>query len=332
MGRFLVVRGLGALGVLLVLISLVFVLQSVVPGDPVRARVGANASSETVARERHALGLDRPLTAQYVTYVSDAVRGNLGQSIRTSRSVMGDVGQFLPATLELVLAAMGLAVVLGGVLGVVAATASRGSGVLKTLFLSGASAPTFLLGFGLIYVFYLQLGWLPASGQTGLNDPPGGPTRLLVVDGLLAGKPSASVDALQHLVLPAISLALLPAVAIGRVLRSSLIEVFEADYVRTARAKGLRKSRVVGVHALRNSLIPVVTYIGIDIGALMGGALVTEGIFNIPGIGGLTFQSTRAGETPVIIAVATLLTLVFLLASLLVDLLYAVLDPRIRYD
>lgn len=330
MGRFLVVRGLGALGVLLVLISLVFVLQSVVPGDPVRARVGANASSETVARERHALGLDRPLTAQYVTYVSDAVRGNLGQSIRTSRSVMGDVGQFLPATLELVLAAMGLAVVLGGVLGVVAATASRGSGVLKTLFLSGASAPTFLLGFGLIYVFYLQLGWLPASGQTGLNDPPGGPTRLLVVDGLLAGKPSASVDALQHLVLPAISLALLPAVAIGRVLRSSLIEVFEADYVRTARAKGLRPRTVLARHALRNAMSAPLTMTGLQLGLMLGGVVIIETIFAWPGIGLYTDQSIAAGDLPAIAGVTLVLAAVYVLVNVAVDVGQAALDPRIQ--
>ncbi len=329
MGRFLVIRGLGAIGVLLVLITFVFVLQSVVPGDPVRARVGANASSATVARERQRLGLDRPLPAQYVSYVSDAVRGNLGQSIRTSRSVTGDVGRFLPTTLELIIAAMVLALVLGGLLGVAAATASRGSGVLRTLFLSGASAPTFLLGFGLIYVFYLQLGWLPASGQASVNDAPDGPTRLLVIDGLLAGRPSVSVDALQHLVLPAVSLALLPAVAIGRVLRSSLIEVLEADYVRTARAKGLRPRAVLARHALRNSMSAPLTMTGLQFGLMLGGVVVIETIFAWPGIGLYTDQSIAAGDLPAIAGVTLVLAAIYVVINVAVDVGQAALDPRI---
>lgn len=330
MGRFLLVRGAGALAVLFVLITLVFVLQSVVPGDPVRARVGANASSETVARERTRLGLDRPLPAQYVSYVGDAVRGNLGQSIRTSRSVISDVGRFLPVTLELVAAAMALAIMLGGLLGVAAATASRGSGVLRTLFLSGASAPTFLLGFLFIYVFYLQLGWFPASGQVGVSDAPEGPTRLLVLDGLLAGRPSVSFDALQHLVLPAVSLALLPAVAIGRVLRSSLVEVFEADYVRTARAKGLRPRTVLTHHALRNAMSAPLTMTGLQLGLMLGGVVVIETIFAWPGIGLYTNQSIAAGDLPAIAGVTLVLAAIYVVVNVLVDVGQAALDPRIK--
>lgn len=330
MARFLIIRGLGALGVLLVLVTLVFVLQSVVPGDPVRARVGANASSETVARERHRLGLDRPLPAQYVSYVGDAVRGNLGESIRTSRSVMGDVGRFLPTTLELVLAAMLLAVVMGGILGVLAATASRGSGVLKTLFLSGASAPTFLLGFGLIYVFYLQLGWLPASGQSGTGDVPGGPTHLLFLDALLAGRPSVSADVLQHLVLPAVALALLPAVAIGRVLRSSLVDVLETDYVRTARAKGLRPRTVLRRHALRNAMSAPLTMTGLQFGLMLGGVVVIETIFAWPGIGLYTDQSIAAGDLPAIAGVTLVLAAIYVVVNVLVDVAQAIVDPRVQ--
>ena len=330
MGRFLLIRGLGAVGVLFVLVTLVFLLQAVVPGDPVRARVGANATEEAVARERDRLGLDRPLPAQYVSYVSDAARGDLGQSIRTSRAITADVGEFLPATLELAGVAMVIAIALGGLLGVMAATARRGSGLIKTVFLAGASAPTFLLGFLLIYVFYLKLGWLPASGRSSGADAPTGPTGLLILDGLLNGQPSASTDALRHILLPAIALALLPAVAIGRVLRSSLIEVFEADYVRTARSKGLRERTVLLRHALRNSLSAPLTMTGLQFGLMLGGIVVIETIFAWPGIGLYTDQSIAAGDLPAIAGVTLVLAAIYVLVSLVVDIAQAIADPRIQ--
>lgn len=330
MGRFLLIRGLGAVGVLFVLVTLVFLLQSVVPGDPVRARVGANATDEAVARERDRLGLDRPLPAQYVSYVADAARGDLGQSVRTRRSVTGDVREFLPATLELAGVAMLIAVVFGGLLGIMAATARCGSGVLKTVFLGGASAPTFLLGFLLIYVFYLKLGWLPASGRIAVADPPTGPTNLLILDGLLAGRPSISIDALRHILLPAVALALLPAVAIGRVLRSSLIEVFEADYVRTARSKGLPERTVLFRHALRNSMSAPLTMTGLQFGLMLGGVVVIETIFAWPGIGLYTDQSIAAGDLPAIAGVTLVLAAIYVLVSLVVDIAQAIVDPRIQ--
>lgn len=328
--RFLLVRGLGAIGVLIALITIVFVLQAVVPGDPVRARVGANASAATVAAERHRLGLDRSLPAQYVTYLGDAVTGNLGESIRTTRPVGADVGRFLPTTLELAFAAMLLAVVGGGVLGVLAATASRGGGLLRTLFVSGASAPTFLLGFLFVYVFYLKLGWLPASGQTGEAAAPTGPTRLLVIDGLLAGSPATTLDALQHLILPAVALALLPAVAIGRVLRSSLLEVYSSDYIRTARAKGLRPRSVLLHHALRNSLSAPLTMTGLQFGLLLGGVVVIETIFAWPGIGLYTDQSIAAGDLPAIAGVTLVVAAIYVLVNVLVDVGQAIADPRVK--
>ena len=330
MGRFLLIRGLGAVGVLFVLVTIVFLLQAVVPGDPVRARVGANATEEAVARERDRLGLDRPLPEQYVAYVGDAARGNLGESIRTSRAVTADVGEFLPATLELAAVAMVMAVALGGLLGIMAATARRGSGVIKTVFLAGASAPTFLLGFLLIYVFYLKLGWLPASGRSSAEDVPAGPTGLLILDGLLNGRPAASIDALRHILLPAIALALLPAVAIGRVLRSSLIEVFEADYVRTARSKGLRERTVLARHALRNSLSAPLTMTGLQFGLMLGGIVVIETIFAWPGIGLYTDQSIAAGDLPAIAGVTLVLAAIYVLVSLVVDVAQAIADPRIQ--
>lgn len=330
MTRFLLERLVGAIGVLLVLITVVFLLQSVVPGDPVRARVGANASAETVAAERERLGLDRPLGAQYVTYLGDAVRGSLGESTRTSRPVTQDVGEYLPATIELAFCAMFLAVVGGLALGVLAATATRGSGAVRLLFVSGASAPGFLLAFLLIYVFYLKLNWLPASGRSGLDAPPTGPTGALVLDGLFHGAPNVTLDALRHLALPALALALLPAVAIGRVLRSSLLEVYEADYIRTARAKGLRPRAVLWRHAMRNALSAPLTMTGLQFGLLLGGVVIIETVFAWPGIGLYTDQSIEAGDLTAIAGVTLVVATGYVIANTLVDVAQAVVDPRVR--
>lgn len=330
MARFLITRAAGAIAVLFVLATVVFLLQSVVPGDPVRARVGANASPAVVARERHTLGLDRPLPDQYVTYLKDAVTGNLGQSIRTGQPVMSDVGQYLPTTIELAVTAMLLAVLGGGLLGIAAASTARGAGVLRAVFVSGASAPTFLLGFGLIYVFYLKLNWLPASGQTGAANAPSGPTRFLLIDGFLAGTPGVSIDALRYLVLPAASLALLPAVAIGRVLRSSLLEVYEADYIRTARSKGLAPSVVLRRHALRNAMSAPLTMTGLQFGLLLGGVVVVETIFSWPGIGLYLDQSIAAGDLPAITGVTLMLGAMYVVVNILVDIGQAALDPRVK--
>jgi len=330
MPRFLLVRGLSAVAVLLVLVTVVFLLQAVVPGDPVRARVGANASDATVARERHKLGLDQPLSDQFTSYLKNAATGDLGQSIRTGRPVADDIGRYLPATLELAIVAMLIGIAGGAVLGVLAATASRGSGLLRTLFVGGASAPTFLLGFILVYIFYLKLGWLPASGRSGIADPPTGPTGFLLMDGFLSGRPGVSLDAVAYLVLPAVSLGLLPAVAIGRVLRSSLIVVNDADFIRTARAKGLSGARVLHSHALRNAMSAPLTMTGLQFGLMLGGVVVVETIFAWPGIGLYVDQSIAAGDLPAIGGVTLVLGAIYVLVNVLVDIGQAIIDPRVK--
>ncbi len=330
MARFIVTRLLSATAVLFILVTVTFLLQSVVPGDPVRAKVGANASQATVDHERHALGLDQPLAKQYVTDLKNVATGNLGQSIRTGGSVSGDIRRYLPATLELALVAMVIAVVGGGILGMLVATASRGAGLVRALFIAGASAPTFLLGFIFIYIFYLKLGWLPASGQSGAAAPPAGPTGFLLLDGILAGQPGVSLDAVGHLVLPALSLALLPGVAIGRVLRSSLVAVYDADFIRTARAKGLSKWKVLGSHALRNAMSAPLTMLGLQFGLMLGGIVVVETIFAWPGIGLYLDQSIAAGDLPAIAGVTMTLATIYVLVNILVDFGQTVVDPRVK--
>lgn len=329
MTRFLLSRLLGAVGVLVALISIVFVLQAIVPGDPVRARVGANASPEVVARERHRLGLDRPLLVQYGRYLERAAQGNLGESIRTGQPVVSDLGSYVPQTAVLALVAM-LAALLGGLaIGTLAATAARGAGVARLVFVAGASAPTFLLGLGFIYVFYLKLGWLPGSGSANSDIAPG-PTGVPLLDGFATGQPGQIGDAVTHLILPALSLALLPAVAIGRVLRSSLLDVYASDYIRTARAKGLSPRRVLWSHALRNALSAPLTMTGLQFGLLLGGVVVVETIFAWPGIGLYTDQSIHSGDLSAITGVTLVIGATYVLVNLLVDIAQAVADPRIR--
>ncbi|MGI8421268.1 MAG: ABC transporter permease [Gaiellaceae bacterium] len=330
MSRFLVTRLAGAIGVLFALASIVFVLQSIVPGDPVRARVGANASPEVVARERHRLGLDRPLGTQYVRYIKDAVTGSLGESVRTGRPVLSDVGSFLPQTAALALAAMLIAIAGGLALGVLGATASRGAGAVRLLFVAGASAPGFMLALALIYLFYLKLGWLPASGSSGIDGAPTRPTGVPVLDGILHARLDVIKDALQHLVLPAVSLALLPAVAIGRVLRSSLLEVYATDYIRTAHAKGIRPRAILWRHALRNALSAPLTMTGLQLGLLLGGVVVVETVFAWPGIGLYTDQSIHSGDLTAIAGVTLVVGAGYVLVNVLVDLAQALADPRIR--
>ena len=328
--RFLVTRLLGAVGVLLALASIVFVLQAIVPGDPVRARVGANASEEVVARERERLGFDRPLLVRYVDYLGNAARGSLGESVRTGRPVLSDIGAYLPATAALAIASMLLAIASGFVLGVLGALAARGGGIVRLLFVAGASAPSFLLGLGFIYLFYLKLGWLPASGASSVADPPRGPTHVVLLDGLIAGRTDVAIDALKHFVLPAVALALLPAVAIGRVLRSSLIEVYRSDYIRTANAKGLEPRTILWQHGLRNSLSAPLTMTGLQLGLLLGGVVVIESVFAWPGIGLYTDQSIGAGDLAAITGVTLVVGAGYVLVNVLVDFAQAIADPRIR--
>lgn len=330
MTRFFVSRAAGAAGVLLALVTVVFALQGIVPGDPVRARVGANASAEAVARERDRLGLDRPLLVRYGDYLADASRGSLGESVRTGRPVVSDIGAYLPATAALATVSMLLAVAGGLALGILGALATRGAGLARLLFVAGASAPSFLLGLGFIYVFYLELGWLPASGATGISDAPTGPTKVVLLDGLIAGRADIASDALAHMILPALALALLPAVAIGRVLRSSLIAVYRSDYIRTADAKGLEPRTILWRHALRNALSAPLTMTGLQFGLLLGGVIVVESVFAWPGIGLYTDQSIQSGDLAAITGVTLVVGAGYVLVNVAVDFAQAIADPRIR--
>lgn len=330
MPRYLVGRLAGVLVVVLALVTIVFAARTLIPSDPVRAQVGANASAETVARARERLGLNDPLPAQYVTYLSDAVRGNLGESVRTGRPVQRDIREFLPASIELAIASMMLAIIGGLLIGIMGASTGRGSGVIRTLFVAGAAAPSFLLALVLIYVFYFRLQWLPPSGRIEVPDAPIGPTGLFVLDGLAVGRVDVVIDALRHLILPAVSLALVPAVAIGRVLRSSLLEVYKSDYIRTAHAKGISPRRVLYRHALRNALSAPLSMTGLQLGLLLGGVVVVETVFAWPGIGLYMNNSIQSGDVTAIAGVTLVVGISYVLTNMVVDVTQGLADPRIR--
>jgi peptide/nickel transport system permease protein len=315
--------------VLLFLAAVVFTLQHLTPTDPVHSFLGANASKAAIQAESHKLGYDRPLPAQYVHYVGGLVRGNFQMSLRTRRPVGHDLRQYLPATLELAVFGLIVAAILGAILGVVTAGRFPGAGVFRFITLAGASTPPFLLALVGILLFYHRLHWLPATGRTGLVNPPTGPTGLLTVDTLLHGNIHGFTDAIRHLILPGLCVAILPAVSIGRVLRSSLVATLRSDYVRTARAKGLREVAVLWHHAMRNSVGPALSMGGLQVGLMFAGVVIIESIFAWPGIGLYTVQSIPRSDFPAIAGVTIVLGAGYVIVNTIVDVLQVVADPRI---
>jgi peptide/nickel transport system permease protein len=306
-----------------------FGLAKLSPTDPVHAMLGPSASASAILAEKHRLGLDRPVLAQFGSYLSGALHGDLGMSYRTRRPVSTDLASFIPATAELSLFGLALALVLAALLAVGSTLRWRGAAVFRLLLMAGASTPAFLLAIAGILVFYSKLGWLPATGRTGYTNAPAGPTGLLTIDGLLHGRPAVTLDALRHLLLPALAIAVVPAVSIGRVLRSSLLDGMRSDYVRTARSKGISERAVLLRHVLRNCLGAALSMTGLQVGLMFSGVLVIEEIFAWPGIGQYMAQSIPAGDFPAISGVTLVLGAGYVAVNAIVDILQAVADPRI---
>jgi oligopeptide transport system permease protein len=306
-GRYLIRRVLQFIPVFFGATFLLFALVFVMPGDPIRALSGDKPLEPAVIealQERY--HLDEPFYKQYAIYITNVFQGDFGTDFR-GREVTDIMKDRLPVTVQLALIAFFFEVVIGLTAGVIAGV--RKGNFFDSLVLVSTlvviAIPIFVLGFMAQIIFGLKLGWFPISGYR---------------------------EGFQSLLLPALVLASLSLAYIARLSRTSLVENLRADYVRTAKAKGLSTKRVIGIHTLRNSLIPVVTYLAIDLGALMGGAIITETIFNLPGLGRAVFEATRAQEGTVVIGIATFLVIIYMIANLLVDVLYGVLDPRIRYE
>lgn len=324
-------RLVSSLVVLFALTFIVFTLQFVVPGDPVRALLGPRVSQSVVNTARHRLGLDGPLYQQYFYFIRRLLHGDLGTSFSTSRPVLTDIKTYAPATLELAAAGFAFACALGMLLGVWSAARWRGSGAVRVLILSCASIPQYFVALILILVLAVHVHVLPFAGQI---DPQyagiAGPTGFLLIDTLYHGDIAAFGSAVSHLIIPAVAIGLLPAAAIGRSLRSTLQDVLEQDYIRAAEAKGLRQASVVLRHGLRNAIGPVLSIAGLQLGSLIGGVIVVEQLVDWPGLGQYTVNALSLRDLPAIIGVVLIGGTAYVVINVAVDFLQVAADPRIR--
>jgi peptide/nickel transport system permease protein len=319
--------------VLLGVSIVVFFMVRAIPGDPAQLLLGQQATQAQVEQVRQNMGLDKPVIVQYGIFLADAVRGDLGDSIVTGRPVTTELLARLPATLELTAFAMLVAILVGVPVGVISAVKQYSllDKFTSVLALIGISMPIFWLAMILIVIFFVNLGWLPFPGRLSTGYAVTSITGLVLVDSLLTLNFAAFWDGLKHLILPAIALGTIPMAVIMRMTRSSMLEVMGEDYVRTARAKGVVPWRVIFKHALRNAMLPTVTVIGLQAGLLMGGAVITETIFSWPGVGQIAYDSVNRRDYAMIQGVVLYGATLFVLVNLVVDVLYAVLDPRVRY-
>lgn len=330
---FLFRRLLGFVAVMIGVSIITFALSHVVPADPTVAALGDHASDAQIAQFRALYGLDKPVPQQYWIYVTDLLHGDLGVSLRTQQPVAVDLHNFFPATFELSLTALFFSIVIGVPAGVASATARNRlpDHIVRVVSLVGGSLPIFWLGLIMIGLFYGRLGWLPGDGRIDKFIPaPPTVTGLFTLDSLLAGNSKAFWSSAQHLILPALTLGYFSTAIIARMMRSSMLEVLNQDYVLAARAKGLRQGQVVWRHAVRNALIPTVTTIGVTFGSLLSGAVLTETIFSWPGLGRYATTSAISLDFPAVMGVTLLAALVYTAANLAVDVGYHWLDPRIR--
>jgi peptide/nickel transport system permease protein len=330
--RFLVRRVVQIVPTLFLLSFLLFGWLRLLPGGPAAALLGDKATPAKIAALNKTLGLDQPIWLQYVHFLGRCLTGNFGNSTISADPVLDELGRAFPATVELSIAAMIFAVGLGIPLGYLAARRKGGvldsSTILGTLL--GVAVPVFFLGYLLKYLFAVRWGLLPPSGRQSIGIDATRVTGLAVVDGVLTGEYDASWDAIQHLVLPAIALGTIPLAVIVRITRASVIDVLDEDYVRTAEAKGLHESTVRRRHILRNALLPVATTIGLQMGLLLAGAVLTEKVFVWNGVGSLLAQGIERRDYPRLQALIIMVALVYVIINLLVDISYAIIDPRVR--
>jgi peptide/nickel transport system permease protein len=328
---FIIRRSLIIIPTLLGVSIVVFLLLSITPGDPAELLLGERATEASLEAMREHLGLNEPLHVQYGLFLKRLVKLDLGETIWTRQKVIVEIKERFPATIELSLAAMFLSCLFGVVLGII--SASRQYSIFDYLSmvasLIGVSMPVFWLGLMLMLVFALNLGWFPISGRIGTNTELEVITNFYVLDAILTRNWPALLNVLHHLALPAIALCTIPMAIVARMTRSSMLEVLRQDYIKTARAKGLSETKVVLKHALRNSLIPVVTVIGLQFGILLGGAILTETVFAWPGVGKWIFEGVVKRDYMVIQGGTMLVATAFVAVNTLVDILYAVINPRI---
>ena len=333
MTRFIIRRILLALPVLLGIMTAVFILLQLIPGDPALALAGEKASVEQVERVREEFGLNRPLPVQYAYFLKSAFTLDFGASLRTHQPVASELRQFFGATMELSVAALCIALLIGIPAGVIAATHRATPLDYGTMLVAlvGISTPVFWSGIVLIYILSFRLGLFPIGGIIGTGIKLDHVTDAYVLDSILTLNGPAFWSSLHHLLLPAFVLATIPMAIIARMTRSSMLEVLGQDYLRTARAKGLKEQGIVVRHALKNALIPIVTAIGLQFGGLLSGAFLTETVFGRPGLGRYVVAAIGARDYPAIQGTVLVVAVVFVFINLLVDVAYAAIDPRVHY-
>ena len=315
--------------------TLVFILTKMIPGDPTVANLSQRALNdpEVVAAYRAKYGLDQPVFVQYILYIKNLLHLDLGTSIRTNKPVLDELARCYPATIELALFAIILAALLGILFGVISAIKRNSilDQVVRALSVTGVSIPSFWFALLVLYFFYYKLHIFPGPGRLSNSfSAPATVTGMYVIDSLIEGNPAKALDALQHLILPGLVLAAFTMGLITRTTRSNLLDVMSTDYIRTARAKGLSRVGLIVRHALGNALIPVLTVIGLGLGNLLGGIVLVETIFNWPGVGQFAYESVLSVDYPSIIGVALLIALNYMVINTVVDILYGVIDPRVR--
>lgn len=334
MFRYILKRLLLLIPVLIGVSIIVFAIMRVFSPDPAPIVLGQHATEASIDAWREANGLNDPIYIQYWNFLKGIFTGDLGTSYYTKTPVLDEVISRFPATVELALCSIIFASVFGIIIGVISAVKKNSifDNIGMVLALIGVSMPIFWLGLILIIVFSSVLGILPSGGRIDPMLQPHGMTGLFLLDTLIIGDIEAFLDALKHIILPSLALGLSSMAIITRMTRSSMLETLSQDYIRTARSKGISESKVIRKHALRNALIPIVTVIGLQLGGLLGGAVLTESVFAWPGIGSYTVQAILKSDFPVVQGVVMLIAIIFVVMNLIVDIIYAFLDPRIKYS
>lgn len=326
-------RVLTLIPVLFGMTLLVFFMIRAIPGDPARVILGQQATPEAIARLTESLGLNQPWFIQYFEYIKGLLSGDLGESLRTSSPIANEIWNYFAATAELSLVAIIIAIFVGVNAGIVSAWFQNSwfDYTAMVVALIGLSIPVFWLGLMEQWAFSLQLDWLPPTGRENVRNPVDPITHFYLIDTLLQGRWDQFWEVVKHLILPAATLATIPMAIIARITRSSMLEVMRSDFIRTARAKGMSMFWVVYKHGLKNAIIPILTIIGLQMGLLLGGAILTETIFGWPGIGRYIFDAILFRDYPVIQSGILIIAIIFVLINLIIDLLYAFIDPRIKY-
>lgn len=334
MGRYLFKRSLTLILVLLGVSLLVFGFVRLIPGDPAVVMLGERATPENIERVRAQLGLDKPIHEQYLIFIANALRGDLGTSVLRQEPVTREIIRRFPATIELAFGAIIFATLMGIPLGILSAIKRNSwfDASSMVVALTGVSMPIFWLGLMLIFLFAVMLRWLPSGARLDANAQYEPITNLVLLDSLLQANLALFGQGLRHLILPALALGTIPMAIIARMTRSSMLEVLNQDYVRTARAKGLKERSVILSHALRNALLPVITVVGLQVGILLSGAILTETVFSWPGIGRWLVDAIYARDYPIVQGVTLTIAIIFVVINLIVDILYTLVDPRVRFD